>query len=53
MFDDDILPIIGDTDIADPAPLDLIKVIRLFEDRGAMERASKARRRCGETGTPL
>lgn len=48
MFDDDILPIIGDTNIADPDPLDLIKVIRLFEDRGAMERASKARRRCGE-----
>ena len=26
----------------------LLKVIRLFEDRGAMERANKARRRCGE-----
>jgi hypothetical protein len=23
-------------------------VIRIFEDRGAMERADKARRRCGE-----
>lgn len=29
-------------------PMVLLKVIRLFEDRGAMERADKARRRCGE-----
>lgn len=29
-------------------PMVLLKVIRLFEERGAMERADKARRRCGE-----
>lgn len=48
MFDNDILPIIGKTKVKEADPLELIKVIRHFEDRGAMERASKARRRCGE-----
>lgn len=48
MFDNDILPIIGKTQVKEADPLELIKVIRHFEDRGAMERASKARRRCGE-----
>ncbi|WP_105602585.1 tyrosine-type recombinase/integrase [Cronobacter sakazakii] len=48
MFNDDILPIIGHLRMEDVEPMVLLKVIRLFEDRGAMERADKARRRCGE-----
>lgn len=48
MFNSDILPIIGNTQVKEANPLELIKVIRHFEERGAMERASKARRRCGE-----
>ncbi|MDE1480542.1 integrase arm-type DNA-binding domain-containing protein [Xenorhabdus bovienii] len=48
MFDNDILPIIGHMAMEEIEPLILLKVIRLFEERGAMERASKARRRCGE-----
>ena len=48
MFDDDVLPIIGNEDIASMDPLRVVDVIRHFENRGAMERASKARRRCGE-----
>jgi integrase len=48
MFTDDILPVIGHLRMEDVEPMVLLKVIRLFEDRGAMERADKARRRCGE-----
>lgn len=48
MFNDDVLPIIGGEDIASMDPLRVVDVIRHFESRGAMERASKARRRCGE-----
>ena len=48
MFTDDILPIIGHMKMEEVEPMVLLKVIRLFEDRGAMERADKARRRCGE-----
>ena len=48
MFTDDILPVIGHLRMDDVEPMTLLKVIRLFEDRGAMERADKARRRCGE-----
>lgn len=48
MFTDDILPVIGHLRMDDVEPMALLKVIRLFEDRGAMERADKARRRCGE-----
>lgn len=48
MFTDDILPIIGHLRMEEVEPMILLKVIRLFEDRGAMERADKARRRCGE-----
>lgn len=48
MFDKDILPIIGHLKMEDVEPMTLLKVIRLYEDRGAMERADKARRRCGE-----
>lgn len=48
MFTDDILPVIGHMKMEDVEPMVLLKVIRLFEDRGAMERADKARRRCGE-----
>lgn len=48
MFTDDVLPIIGHLRMEEVEPMVLLKVIRLFEDRGAMERADKARRRCGE-----
>ena len=48
MFTDDILPVIGHLKMEEVEPMVLLKVIRLFEDRGAMERADKARRRCGE-----
>ncbi|HHR7487744.1 TPA: tyrosine-type recombinase/integrase [Salmonella enterica subsp. enterica] len=48
MFTDDILPLIGHLRMEEVEPMMLLKVIRLFEGRGAMERADKARRRCGE-----
>lgn len=48
MFDDDILPLIGQMNINDIEPMQILAVIRHFEKRGAMERANKARRRCGE-----
>jgi len=48
MFKDDILPQIGGLDINEIEPMQILSVIRTFEDRGAMERANKARRRCGE-----
>ncbi|WP_318365577.1 tyrosine-type recombinase/integrase [Enterobacter sp.] len=48
MFKDDILPLIGEMDIQDIEPMQILEVIRRFEERGAMERANKARRRCGE-----
>lgn len=48
MFTDDILPMIGSMDINDIEPMQILAVIRHFESRGAMERANKARRRCGE-----
>lgn len=48
IFDDDILPYIGKMQMDDIEPMALLKVLRRFEDRGAMERANKARRRCGE-----
>lgn len=48
MFSNDILSLIGQLSMDEIEPLVLLKVIRNFENRGAMERASKARRRCGE-----
>ncbi|TGD96016.1 integrase [Salmonella enterica subsp. enterica serovar Poona] len=48
MFQDDIMPLIGGMDINEIEPMQILEVIRRFEDRGAMERAIKARRRCGE-----
>jgi integrase len=48
MFYDDILPIIGNMSMEEVEPMMLLKVIRHFEERGAMEKADKARRRCGE-----
>lgn len=48
MFRDDILPMLGSREISDIEPLQVLEVIRMFEARGAMERANKARRRCGE-----
>ena len=48
MFEADILPYIGKMVMEDIEPMVLLKVLRRFEERGAMERANKARRRCGE-----
>ncbi|CAX60684.1 Integrase [Erwinia billingiae Eb661] len=48
MFADDVLPMIGDMEISEIEPMQILSVIRLYEERGAMERANKARRRCGE-----
>ena len=48
MFRDDVLPMIGHLEINDIEPMQILEVIRRFEKRGAMERANKARRRCGE-----
>lgn len=48
MFHDDILPLIGGMEINEIEPMQILEVIRRFEERGAMERANKARRRCGE-----
>lgn len=48
MFRDDILPIIGSLRMEEVEPMVVLSVIRRFEERGAMERANKARRRIGE-----
>lgn len=48
MFQDDILPEIGHMKMEEVEPMVLLRVVRKFEERGAMERANKARRRCGE-----
>ncbi|PHM46171.1 integrase [Xenorhabdus mauleonii] len=48
MFQTDILPSNGHMTMEEIEPMVLLGVIRQFEKRGAMERASKARRRCGE-----
>lgn len=48
MFDADILPCTGKMALDEIEPMILLKVLHRFEDRGAMERANKARRRCGE-----
>ncbi|MDT3595724.1 tyrosine-type recombinase/integrase [Cronobacter malonaticus] len=48
MFEAGILPYIGKMTMDDIEPMTLLKVLRRFEERGAMERANKARRRCGE-----
>ena len=48
MFEADIIPVIGHMQMDEIEPMVLLKVIRLFENRGAMNRADKARRRCGE-----
>ncbi|MBG6242025.1 MAG: DUF4102 domain-containing protein [Candidatus Symbiopectobacterium sp. Dall1.0] len=47
MFNDDILPMIGHLRMEEVEPMVLLSVIRKFENRGAMERANKARRRVG------
>ncbi|KHS49829.1 tyrosine-type recombinase/integrase [Hafnia paralvei] len=48
MFETDILPLIGAMEIDEVEPMTLLSVVRRIEERGAMERANKARRRCGE-----
>lgn len=41
MFDDDILPIIGGLEIQDIEPMQLLEVIRRFEDRGQWSEPTK------------
>jgi len=48
MFERDILPEIGNLRMEQIEPLTVLTVISRFEERGALERASKARRRIGE-----
>lgn len=48
MFEADILPLIGAMEMDEIEPMALLSVVRRIEERGAMERANKARRRCGE-----
>lgn len=48
MFEKDILPYIGHLTMEEVEPMVLLGVLRRFEERGAMERANKARGRCGE-----
>ncbi|ARF50973.1 tyrosine-type recombinase/integrase [Pantoea stewartii] len=48
MFETDILPLIGAMEMDEIEPMALLSVVRRIEERGAMERANKARRRCGE-----
>lgn len=48
MFETDILPLIGEMKMDEIEPMALLSVVRRIEERGAMERANKARCRCGE-----
>ncbi len=48
MFVKDVLPIIGDMPLEEIRPKVVMMVLKEFEDRGALERASKARRRIAE-----
>ena len=48
MLDAGILPFLGGMALEEIKPMTLLVVLRRFEDRGAMERANKARRRSGE-----
>ncbi|MBJ2108480.1 tyrosine-type recombinase/integrase [Proteus terrae] len=47
-FENDIFPYIGKRPIDQIAPLELLAVLQKIEKRGALEQASKIRRRCGE-----
>ncbi|QCJ69678.1 integrase [Providencia heimbachae] len=47
-FENDVFPFIGSRPIDQLAPLELLAVLQKIEKRGALEQASKIRRRCGE-----
>lgn len=47
-FENDVFPYIGNRPIDQIAPLELLTVMQKIEKRGALEQASKIRRRCGE-----
>ncbi|MEX9870501.1 tyrosine-type recombinase/integrase [Providencia huaxiensis] len=47
-FENDVSPFIGSRPIDQLAPLELLAVLQKIEKRGALEQASKIRRRCGE-----
>ncbi len=47
-FENDVFPYIGSRPIDQIAPLELLAVLQKIEKRGALEQASKIRRRCGE-----
>ncbi|EPM8847522.1 tyrosine-type recombinase/integrase [Klebsiella michiganensis] len=47
-FNKDVFPFIGQRPVADIKPLELLKVLKKMEERGATEKAKKVRQRCGE-----
>lgn len=47
-FENDVFPFIGSRPIDQLTPLELLAVLQKIEKRGALEQASKIRRRCGE-----
>lgn len=48
IFERDIYPFIGNKPINKIKPLEILTVLRMIEERGALEIAKKARMRCGE-----
>lgn len=48
IFDRDIFPFIGNEPISKIKPLEMLTVLKVIENRGALEIAKKARMRCGE-----
>lgn len=47
-FEQDVFPFIGKRPIGEIKPLELLKVQRRIEKRGALEKTRKMRLRCGE-----
>jgi integrase len=47
-FEKDIFPLVGDMDIAQIKPLEMLNCLKQIENRGALEIAKKMRQRCTE-----
>nr|WP_255307117.1 hypothetical protein [Gilliamella apicola] len=47
-FEKDIFPFVGDMDIAQIKPLEMLNCLKQIENRGALEIAKKMRQRCTE-----
>ena len=52
LFERDIFPWIGGRPIAEITPMELLKVLRRIEDRGALETAHRARENCEQPPSP-